>query len=172
MATRPGRCRSSRTSSSAASSSTAYPTAPSHPPLRFPRQRVSPGTARHDPAAPAGDRGRPHRRSALTLRSDSLPLLRGCPADHRNTAALASATRSIVARYVMSRNQYPSITPGSVAASHPIDAMVELCPPTVTPRDRETAAAKCLTGVPVSTAMWPAKTARIGNSRRPSACPD
>ena len=47
-----------------------------------------------------------------------------------------------------------------------------ICPPTVTPRDRETAAAKSLTGVPVSTAMWPAKTARIGNSRRPSACPD
>ena len=40
----------------------------------------------------------------------------------------------------MSMNRYPSIALGSVAASHPIDGMVDLCPPTVTPRDRETAA--------------------------------
>jgi hypothetical protein len=40
----------------------------------------------------------------------------------------------------MSRNRYLSITPGCLAASHPIDGMVELCLPTVTPRGREDAA--------------------------------
>ena len=40
----------------------------------------------------------------------------------------------------MSRNRYLSIIPGSVAASHPIDGMVELCSPTVAPRGREVAA--------------------------------
>ena len=40
----------------------------------------------------------------------------------------------------MSRNQYLSIAADSVAASHPIDGMVELCPLTVTPRSREVAA--------------------------------
>jgi hypothetical protein len=72
----------------------------------------------------------------------------------------------------MSRNRDLSITSDSVVASHPIDAMVELCPPTIALRGRAVAAAWSVTNAPISTAMWSAKTTSSGRLRRSSAHPN